>query len=434
MSAAEHLVGATLVPRRRRAVRSGLVRGGALVFASTLVWHASNFLFNAVTARLLGPSGYAELAATVTIIYVSSPVLTSIQTMMSRAATSLQVAGSLDRIRPLVDARARVIALVALAVAAGCSALSHQFARFLHLSSGWPIVIVFAGLCVSGVTHCQRGALQGTQLFGRYAASTVVEATTKVVGAAALVGLVSRSPAAAVAAVPIAALCAFVVNSALLRALPRGRRTMSEQSFRGWGDSWRTVATFGFLSILLSADVLAAKHYLPSQTAGVYAAVSLSGKVVYFATSALSFFLFPLFSEQRERKLDARRHLALALGALCACSLLLIAAYVLMPRLVIDPLFGARYSGAAPYLGLIAVAFAGYAVAYLAATYLLAQGARLGAAVLAVATAAQLAGLYFRHESIAAIVDVQAVVFWGAALVLCAVALTARSHEAGASS
>ena len=429
MSAADHVIGARVVARRRRTVRGTLVRGGALVFASTLVWHASNFLFNAVTARLLGPSGYAELAATVTIIYVSSPILTSIQTMMSRAATSLQVAGSFDRIRPLVDARARVIVLATLVVAAGCSALSHQFARFLHLSSGWPIVIVCAGLCVSGVTHCQRGALQGTQLFGRYAASTVVEATTKVVGAAALVGLVSRSPAAAVAAVPVAAACAFVVNSALLRALPRGGRAVTQQSIRVRSDSWLTVATFGSLSILLSADVLAGKHYLPSSTAGVYAAVSLSGKVVYFATSALSFFLFPFFSERRERNLDARRHLALALGGLCSCSFVLIGAYFLLPQLVIDPLFGSRYSAAAPYLGLIAVAFAGYAVAYLAATYLLAQGVRLGAAVLAVTTGAQLAGLYFRHGSIGEIVDVQVAVFWAGALALCGVALAARSHR-----
>jgi O-antigen/teichoic acid export membrane protein len=156
---------AALASRARVLPRGGagrsLLRGGAFVFASTLAWHASNFVFNAATARLLGPSGYSELAATVTLLYVASPLLTSIQTMTSREVTSLQVAGESDRIRPAVAARARRIAAVGLLAALACAGMSHEAAHFLHLTSGWPIVIVCGGLCVSAITHCQRGALQG---------------------------------------------------------------------------------------------------------------------------------------------------------------------------------------------------------------------------------------------------------------------------------
>jgi O-antigen/teichoic acid export membrane protein/predicted nucleotidyltransferase len=400
-----------------------------LVFASTLVWHASNFAFNAVTARLLGPGGYSELAATVSILYVSSPLLTSIQTLMSRSATSLSISGSDDGIRALVRTTARRVIAVGVVVAGTGAAASHRIAAFLHLHSGWPVVIVCAGLCLSGVTHCQRGVLQGMQRFGRYSASTVVEASVKVLGAAILVGAFSRSVDAAVLAIPVAALCALAANAAFLRFLPRAPGVAAHARLSSARRPLATVATFVLLALLLSADVLAAKRYLPSHAAGLYAAVSLSGKIVYFATSALSAFLFPLFSERRERNLDGRPQLAVALTAICACSAGLVGVYALIPKLVILPLFGSRYLAASHYLAQIALAFAGYAVAYLAATYLVARGARIGAAILVAAAVMQLAGLYDRHASISQIVHVQVVVLWAAALALVAAAFAPRRAE-----
>lgn len=415
-------------PVLRGRTHSAFLRGGVLVFASTLTWHASNFAFNAVTARLLGPSEYSELAATVSLLYVASPLLTSIQTMTSRVVTSLRVAGSADRIRPSVERQVLRIGLFGLLLALVCVAMSHRIAHFLHLSSGWPIVIVCAGLCISAITHCQRGVLQGAQLFGRYSLSTLVEATAKVLGVVLLVGVVSHSVEAAVAAVPLAAVCALAVNSVLLRVLPAGKAAERRSVAGTFRQSSFTVATFVCLALLLSSDILAAKRYLPAHQAGIYAVVSLSGKIVYFATSALSFFLFPFFSERRERNLDGRRQFALALGLLCACSAVIIGAYALAPHLVVDALFGSSYAPAAAHLFSIGVAFSGYAVAYLAATYLLAHESRLGTLALCGGAVLQLVGLYARHGSIGQIVNVQLVVLWAVALLLCAIAIRTRGQ------
>jgi O-antigen/teichoic acid export membrane protein len=427
MSTLEQVAGAA-VPRRSPTARRALLRGGTLVVGSTLVWHASNFVFNSISARLLGPGGYSDLAAAVTLLYLASPILTSIQTLTSRTATSLQVAGETHRIRVLVRRTCVRLALGGVAVGTACGLASHPIASFLHLHSGWPIVIVGAGLCLSGVTHCQRGVLQGLQRFERYATSTVVEATVKVVAVGALVGWLSRSVTAAVAAVPVAAVCALAANAALLRFLPRGGRTAPSPAVAR--RSATTALTFVFLALLLSADVLAAKRYLPAHAAGLYAAVSLSGKIVYFATSALSFFLFPIFSERRERNLDGRRQLVAAVVLIAACSVSLIALYLLVPHVTIGLLFGGRYAAAAPYLAQIALAFTGYALAYLAATFLLAEGARVGAALLGAGVLLQLGALYARHASVGQIVHVQTVVLWATACGLLGAAFLRRTGAA----
>jgi hypothetical protein len=93
------------------------------------------------------------------------------------------------------------------------------------------------------------------------------------------------------------------------------------------------------------------------------------------------------------------------------------------------PLYGARYRAAEPYLGRIAIAFALYALAYLAATYLLARRSWLGAGALSGAALVQLAALYSFHGSIGEVVTVQIVVLGAAAIALVTLALsTARGQ------
>ncbi|HZT85469.1 MAG TPA: hypothetical protein VE984_08640 [Gaiellaceae bacterium] len=401
---------------RPLSIRWPYVRSGGVVLAATLVWHASNFGFNSVVARLLGPSGYSELAATVALLYVASPVLVSIQTVTSRASTALTVAGEEGAVRPMVRASTRRLALVAGLTSVGAAAVSPLIGDLLRLRSGIPVAVVAAGLSLSLVTHCQRGALQGTGRFSRFAASTVVEGLAKVCGAAAILLLANRSVEAAAAAIPFAAACGLVANRTLLRGLPdsgAGLHAVAGPVERGSGS---TLATFILLALLLSADVFAARHFLPGHEAGLYAAVSLCGKVAYFATSAIPVFLFPSFSARRERGGDGRRLLAAGMAIVVAVCAAIAAGYTVAPRLVLDPLFGARYAGAAGYLGEIAIAFGAYAITYLSATYLVACRSRAGAVILAAAATAQVTSLLLAHSSVASIVHVQMAVLGAAAV------------------
>jgi O-antigen/teichoic acid export membrane protein len=429
MSSAESAVRIPVVGRVPGLVdqrRLPIIRNGAAVFAATLVWHGSNFAFNSVAARLLGPNGYSELAAAVTLLYIGSPLLVSIQTTTSRTVTSLSTRGDTVGIaRLLTRLRTRLLLVGAAAVAAGVL-FAGLFAHALHLSSGGAVAIVVAGLSISLLTHCQRGFLQGQERFGAYAASTASEAITKVGAAAAILVLLRRDVDGAVAAIPLAAACTLVLNSWLLRgtAAERGETAAHPRARRE--RPLPTLATFGLLAVLLSADVLAAKRFLPSHEAGLYAAVSLCGKTTFFATSFLAVFMFPVLSARHERGTDARRVLGSALAAVVCCSLLMSAIYASAPGVVVGPLFGPGFAGARPYVGWIGVAFGGYAVVYLCATSLLAQRRSIGAAILAGIAVLQVAGLAIVHGSIGAIVDVQLVVCWTGAALLATAAFMRR--------
>ena len=172
--------------------------------------------------------------------------------------------------------------------------------------------------------------------------------------------------------------------------------------------------------------MIAAKRFLPSHEAGLYAAVSLCGKTTFFVTSFVSILLFPTFTARREAGEGSRRLLAWSLAGVLATAWAIAALYFVAPEVVVDPLFGSQYSAADAYVGWIGLAFGCYGVMYLSAMYLLAAGRRIGGAILAVVVGLQLAALLVEHRSVAAIVTVQLVVLALGATTLALAALIQR--------
>jgi O-antigen/teichoic acid export membrane protein len=402
-----------------------LLRGGGLVVASTAVWQCSNFLFNAAGARFLGPSQYGALAASVSLLYLVGPVFVAIQTVASREATSLEAAGEPGQLRRRMERSGAWVGTASVLLAAAVIALSPRISAFLHLASSRSLILGALALPLLALTHLQRGLLQGTRRFGRYAASTTVEALCKLAVALLLLGFLWRDQAAGMLAVGVAAACGLLVNTVLLRFLPREpaaaapARTSSRYSAT-------VLATLVLLALLMSDDTLAAKRYLDPHAAGVYASVSVVGKIVFFATSALSFFLFPFFSARHEVGRDGRAGLSAALvliaGASCSLTLL----FFVAPRVVVAALLGTAYAQVGRYLGWMGIAFGLYAVVYLVAMYLLAQRRANVVAVLALVALAQLLAFSRFHASISQLIDVLIAAFGAAIVVLAGAALLGR--------
>jgi O-antigen/teichoic acid export membrane protein len=417
----------TVTAAARRSSRDTAVRGGALVVASTAVWQVSNFGYNAAAAHILGPARYGNLTAIVALIALVNPFVVSIQSVASRLTTSLVRRGESERLRGLIRFYALRLGVAGSVACLAAAVASHTIARFLHEPSGWPVVAAALVVILAVQTHIQRGVLQGAQHFDRYSLSTVVEAVAKVGFVTIVLVAVSKSVVGAVLAVAAASTVAYAVNASLLRVLPAG--PFARPISHPYRYSTVALATYLLLSISLAVDVLAAKRYLPAHTAGLYAAVSLSGKVVFFATSALSVLLFPLFAARQDAGRGSRRLLFWSFGGITAICGTVVALYAVAPSLIVEPLFGSRYAAAERFVPYAALAFGAYAIVYLAALYFLSHGDPVAMGVLVVTVAVQLAGLYVWHETIGRIVGVELAVFGTSAVALVILCVMRRPHH-----
>ena len=410
-----------------------LISGASLVLGGMLVGQAANFAFNAVGAHALGPARYGTLAASMALIGFATPLLAAIQAVSSREATSLAARNELRKLRPMLRHYGLRLLCGALALGAAIAAASGWISDLFHLGSPWFAVMVGVAIPCYTVSHLLGGILQGSERFARFAWESVVEGSAKAVGGVLAMGVLWRSALSGMAAV--AASCVVGLLTYVLVTLPllnrdslppipeqRGASAVDKErrAHRRIPDgaapgvvrySVTALVTYGLLAVMLSSDTLVAKHYLPSHQAGLYAGVSLAGKIAYFAASSLFVVAFPVFSRQHDQGTDNRKWIIAAGCAVCATTGAIAIAFALEPAWVVIPLLGDRYQAAEGYVPWMAAVFGLYALGFLVSIYLLARKRRGIIAVLAVALVVQFAGFFSFHSGLTQLMDVLAVAF-----------------------
>lgn len=387
-----------------------LLRGGVMVFAATLAWQFSNFAFNVVGAHELGPEKYGILAAAVGLSYLLNPVVLAVQTVASRESTSVMADEQGSQMRAIVNYYLLRLGAGAVVLAAVVIALSPLISDALHLDSA--LLVAIFGLLIPTLvaTAIVRGVHQGTRRFGRYSLGTATEALTKIGCAAVFLVLLWRAPIAGMLALLVSALAGLAVNLALLRHFPKS--TSAARPVRHpIRYSLATFAVFGLQAILLSVDTMTARLALPAHVAGVYAGISLAGKIAYFATNALTAFLFPVFSSRVDQGQDTRQWLALSMVLVMAVCAAVVAVFAWAPYLVTTLLLGPEYRSVAYDIRIMGIIFSVYAMTNLLVMYLLARRQRGIAPALLLAVATQIGGFAMFHRSLTDLMAVQAAAF-----------------------
>ena len=109
------------------------------------------------------------------------------------------------------------------------------------------------------------------------------------------------------------------------------------------------------LSIVLfySIDVIFAKRFFESDVAGMYSVASILGKIVFFGTIGISKAMFPLTSENPEKKRSGLSLFWKSSIILLLISIPLLVLYLLFPSFIISFLFGKEYVGVSNILFIV---------------------------------------------------------------------------------
>jgi O-antigen/teichoic acid export membrane protein len=364
--------------------------------------NALSFGFNLWMARALGPHGYGVLVALLSLLSQLALPAATLTTVTSRFAALYAAAADRPRLRGLLLLLGRGAGLVALAAGAGVALAAPALAGFLHVEDPHAVALVGLGLAAAVLLPVGRGALQGLGRFGALAATMVLEGALKLALGVALV-MAGAGPRGGVAGVLSGMLAATLLAALLLRdlLLPRGPAT--GRAGPPAGDLARfaclaTCATGGLGSLLL-LDILLVKHYFAAETAGLYAALTVAGKMLFWCSSAVPGVLYAAVAHPPRRphqaaqaKATQRGHhddavilpLLAGVGALSGAGL---AGFARWPDLVVGLLFGQSYGGVTGHLVLFGLAMTLYALSNVLVNYFLARAyapvlTPLGAAVL----------------------------------------------------
>jgi O-antigen/teichoic acid export membrane protein len=347
-------------------VRS-LMRQGAFLIAATLAVNISNYVFHIIMTRLLGPASYGALGALLAVLLVLAVPTAAVQAVVARRAAILSQ--DPERVGELLRSTINGTLQAGLAIAGIMAALSHFIAGFLHVPTVAPVLLVAAMMIPGSVAPAARGIMQGTMRFGALGASLLAITAMKL-GLGVILVKAGFGLSGAVAAVAVAETVGVVVLLWPVRrslmgswaGLP-GEDLISETG--------RALLALLAYWILVSADLLLARHYLPERTSGKYAAAALLGRAVLFLPAAVGMVIYPKLSESPGSP-QARRIILWSTGIVSAIGGAAAVGIAVFPG-VVSFMFGEAYRGAGAVAEVLVIAMAAFGVVNLLLYYRLAQ-------------------------------------------------------------
>lgn len=394
----------TMLHLRHHSSHSRVLSGSIIMLIGSAFVSLMNFGYNVAVARLLGPAEFSHAAAAVTLLMLTSCVNLAYQLVTAKLVAKT---GDLGEKAGIYTALLRRSWLVGLAVGTGLALASVPLSAFLRFPSPKLLLMLAAGMVFYIPLGTKRGGMQGTCKFRRLATSLGFEAVVKLIAAVALVWF-GLGVTGAVAGISISVILAYF--------LPAQDQELRFSPAQGMNAPFRESlqATIFFVGqvVINNVDILLVKHYFAAEQAGLYAAIALVGRLLYFASWSVTSAMFPVSAGEKVER-DSRGVLVVPLAFVTVISILFVILLAVLPRFVIHVLFGSGFHfpnvNIEGLLTMNAVAMGIYALSVVLITYEMSRRIANTGWLQLLVSGLVIAGVVTFHESLMQVIVVQLV-------------------------
>ncbi len=385
---------------------SDFVRHASLVFALTAAVNALNFVFHFAVSRLLGVSSYGVLSSLIAALMIGAIPGTVASLLVVKIVAELHAISATRELRSIASRAAFGSIAVALVIALFVILFRNQIAAYLKIHDSSYIAIMALILACSLISPVVRAVLQGLEDFGWFAACGFIEVFGKTAIGITLAWLGFGLSGVLVGYAIGAVLSVLFALGTIGVRLGFGTGSTSAHFGTVVGSSIGILTSTAATTVIGFADVLLVKHYFDPQSAGIYGAVSLIGKVLLYAVAFVPTVLLPKAASKITRGEGATALLTEAAITMTVVALFGMAALVWSPSMVVHLLVGPRFSGAAAYLPMYGLAMVLLSAAGFGATYRTAINRYSFVIPLAIVSALEILGITVFHRSLSQVIEV----------------------------
>lgn len=397
-------------------IKSLFLNDASFLFISTIIVNAGNYGINLILGRVLGPSEFAEASILATAVLMLSFIAIGFQLTMAKYSATYVAEENTSKLNTLTYWLSKRSYIIGLGLSSLLLLSVYPLKQFLHFNSTLPLVFVI--ICIPIYFHLSvsRGLLQGIEKFKSLAFTYISEMGARLLVTFILVFVAVKWQGGWTSeAVAFGFLVSFVVTYFVSK-----QKTESNSDKLPEADLsliYKFVIVIGiyeFSQILINnSDIILVKHYFDNEEAGLYAALALIGRVVFFATWTIVTLLFPKVI-QKEKKGEKHSHLfwgsLLIVGGI---GVSIIIACLLMDELIINILFGSAYLSVSPLLWKYAVATTLFACANVFAYYYMSLNRYFPVFLSVIAGIAQIGLIVVFHDSVEQVILVQILLMGG---------------------
>jgi len=376
-----------------------------MIFGSNAV-NFFNYLYHLVIGRLLGPSSYGELASLISIIGLLGILPVSISIVIIKFVSS---AKNNEDVGNLIAWLKEKVFQLSLVLFLSIIIIAPFISSFLHINNISYFILLGISFLFSLQTNFYRSILQGLLKFKQSVISTLVESSAKLVLSVVLVVL-GWQLFGAVLALVLSAILGFYFTLTFLKfpkiveiKKPIYLRQMIMFTLPA---TVQSIASTSFYS----SDLILVKHFFSSYDAGIYAALSTLGKIIFFGTGPISSVMFPLVSKRFIRGENVKKIYYYSFLTTMVLAILILLFYLVAPEIAIGLLYGEAFLEASSLLFWIGVFIALFSLVSLIVNFELAKGKTVAVYFQLAAALLQIILIWFFHQSLFEVIKVSIIV------------------------
>ena len=377
-------------------------RDGTILFISNLLVNAGNYGINLLLGRWLGPTEFSEVSLLVTFLLMLSFWALAFQLTSAKYIAEYLVENRQDELYNFSKWFKKLSVLVGIGLATFLISLAIFWKDFFQIRSSSLFIIFGLGMPLYLWTSVNRGILQGQNNYRKLAITYQVEMWTRLLLS---IGLVKMGYGVNGVAwgLTLSIFASWIVSNPSIEkfsSIPFSNQKIIRFFF--------IVLVYECSQILINnCDAILVKHFFSPTEAGLYAALALIGRIVYFGTWTVVTMLFPLVIKLEK---EGKDHTKYFLGGLCVvggiAGGITIACYV-MPEIMVNILFGEKYISIAPLLWLYALATALFALVNVFVYYNMSLDKRLPLWLTMIVGVLQILLIYTFHHTFEQVIKIQ---------------------------
>ncbi len=380
---------------------SSLIRDNMVLFISSVILNGIGFLYHFYMGRVLGPTSYGVLGTLLSMVYLMIVPLFTVQTSVTKFVSVLRAKKEYGKIKYLLLDSLKVFSVVGILGFLILVLFTPKIGGFLRIPIV-PLLILDAILIFALLLPVMRGILQGTQLFKSLGKNQVIEGVSKL-GLGILLVFIGLDVVGAISGVMLSYAFAFAFAFIPLRFVFKYKKEKFKTK-KIYLYSLPVLIVLLSLTAFYSLDLIIVKHFFEDLQAGYYAAVSLIGRTVYFATLSITFVMFPKVSELHFNNKESKHILFKSLIFVLLIGIPLILFYLIFPTFTIKLFFGSEYLVVKDLLWLFAAVMFFFSLVYTLAFYNLSRNKINFIYLLLFFNILEVALLYLFHNSIGQII------------------------------
>lgn len=396
------------IPTFRKLIKHELISGSFFVFTGGMIGSLLNFLFNLFIIRKLSHGDYGVYAAVISLVALISIPAQAITPIIVRFSTEYFAKNELGKAKRFYRQSSILLFVLGFIIAFTLVLFSPFVNSFFQLNN--IIFVLLAGLLVLvGYVSVVNGSyLQSLLKFRVVALINVVNSVGKIVIGGAFV-LLGFKVFGALGGVIVGGIIAFILSILPLMDILKVDKEVPVNSHTKEIGMYGILAAISMFSItsFTSSDILLVKHFFSPTDAGLYAGLSLVGKIIFYFSSPIITVTFPVLLNRFHRGQKMNSVLYLSVLLVFLPSLFLSILYTLFPTFFINIFLGGKgFLQMSRYVGLYGLYIAVFSVVNVLTTYFLSIQYKKALYLVGIAAIAQVVGIIFLHSTFQEVINV----------------------------